>query len=80
MTLTAGMAVSAGGWLIVSGLLGLGWLAEFLSKPIVTGFVFGLTVVIIIGELPRLLGLPAGHGDVFRRIGRSSERSTRSTR
>ena len=75
MTLTAAMALSAGVWLIVSGMLGLGWLAEFLSKPIVTGFVFGLTVVIIVGELPSMLGLPPGSGDVFRRIGQLRPRA-----
>ena len=56
--LTAALAISSGIALVVVGLLGLGWVAEFLSKPIVTGFVFGLTVVIIVGELPSLLGVP----------------------
>ena len=36
----------------------MGWVAEFLSKPIVTGFVLGLTILVIIGELPNILGIP----------------------
>ncbi len=66
--LTSALALAAGLTLVLAGLLGLGWIAEFLSKPIVTGFVFGLTVVIIVGELPNVLGVPRGHGDVFRQL------------
>ncbi len=66
--LTSALALAAGLTLVLAGLLGLGWIAEFLSKPIVTGFVFGLTVVIIVGELPNVLGVPRGQGDVFRQL------------
>ena len=34
----------------------------------VTGFVFGLALVIAIGQLPKLLGLPSGQGDFFQQI------------
>ena len=36
--------------------LRIGWVAEFLSKPIVTGFVLGLTMLVILGELPQSAG------------------------
>ena len=55
---TSAIALAAGLVLVVAGVLRVGWVAEFLSKPIVTGFVFGLTVLVIIGELPNLLGIP----------------------
>jgi sulfate permease, SulP family len=61
--LTAALAIGSGLVLLVVGLLRLGWAAEFLSRPIVTGFVFGLVLVIIIGEIPKLLGLPPVSGD-----------------
>src|SRR4249919_2834414 len=64
---TAALALGSGLVLLAAGLLGIGWVAEFLSKPIVTGFVLGLTIVIIVGELPSLLGIPAVSGDVFQR-------------
>jgi sulfate permease, SulP family len=53
------LALVAGVVLVVTGLLPVGWAAEFLSKAIATGFVFGLTLTIIIGELPTLLGVKA---------------------
>ena len=46
----------------------IGWVAEFLSKPIVTGFVLGLTVLVILGELPSLLGINVAARDVVGRI------------
>jgi SulP family sulfate permease len=57
VTLTAALAIGCGLGLLVGGLLRLGWAAEFISRPIVTGFVFGLVLVIILGEIPKLLGI-----------------------
>jgi MFS superfamily sulfate permease-like transporter len=50
---TAALAIATGVVLVTIGLLRVGWVAEFLSKPIVTGFVIGLALTIIVGELPR---------------------------
>jgi SulP family sulfate permease len=65
---TSAIALAAGVILILAGLLRVGWVAEFLNKPIVTGFVFGLTILVIIGELPNLFGIPVTPGDVLHRI------------
>ena len=68
VTYTSAIALAAGAVLVLAGFLRVGWVAEFLSKPIVTGFVFGLTILVIIGELPNLLGIPVTPGDVLHRI------------
>ena len=68
VTFTSAIALAAGLVLVVAGLVRVGWVAEFLSKPIVTGFVLGLTVLVIVGELPNLLGIPVPPGDVLTRI------------
>ena len=77
VAITSALAIAAGIVLGAIGLLRIAWLAEFLSKPIVTGFVFGLTVTIIIGELPTLLGIAKPPGDLigvlFRTIQNISE-------
>ncbi|WP_395692375.1 SulP family inorganic anion transporter [Nocardioides sp.] len=65
----AALALGAGLVLVLAGFLGVGWMAEFLSKPIVTGFVLGLTVLVILGEVPHLLGVPTPQGQVVERIG-----------
>jgi high affinity sulfate transporter 1 len=68
VTYTSAVALAAGVVLVLAGFLRVGWVAEFLSKPIVTGFVFGLTILVIIGELPNLLGIHVTPGDVLHRI------------
>ncbi|MBK6763917.1 MAG: SulP family inorganic anion transporter [Micrococcales bacterium] len=68
VAMTSALALSAGAVLILGGLLKLGWAAEFMSRPIVTGFVFGLVLLIVVGEIPNLLGMPVEQGDVFRRL------------
>ncbi len=62
------LAIGAGLGLLIGGLARLGWAAEFMSRPIVTGFVFGLVILIIIGEVPSLLGMPATAGKVQDRV------------
>lgn len=68
VALTSALAIAAGLGMLVGGLFRVGWAVEFLSRPIVTGFVFGLVLLIIIGEVPSLLGMPAESGDVIARI------------
>lgn len=56
--LTAGIAIAAGLLLALVGLLRLGWITDFMSRPVTVGFAFGLGVTVIVGELPHVLGLP----------------------
>ncbi len=68
VALTAGLAMMVGAILVAAGLLRLGFLADFLSKPVVTGFVIGLSFTIVIGQLPKLLGYPAGSGSLLQQL------------
>ncbi len=74
VAITSALAIAAGIVLAAIGLLRVAWLAEFLSKPIVTGFVFGLTLTIVIGELPTLLGIPKPPGDLIGVFARTIQR------
>lgn len=63
------LAVMVGALVLLVGLLRLGWIAEFLSTPIVTGFLSGVAVIIIVHQLPDLLGIPVASGSNAHRIG-----------
>jgi high affinity sulfate transporter 1 len=69
LALTASLALIVGALLIAAGLLRFGFLADFLSKPVVTGFVIGLAITIIVGQLPKLLGLPSVSGSILDQLG-----------
>lgn len=66
--LTSGLAFVVGIMLLMAGLIKLGFIADFLSKPVVTGFVFGLAISIAVGQLPKLFGLASGSGNVFQQL------------
>jgi sulfate permease, SulP family len=54
------LTLMAGGVVIASGLLRLGWISEFLSTPVITGVLAGIAVEIAVGQIPAILGLPGG--------------------
>ncbi len=68
VTLTSVLAITAGVFLVAMGVLRLGWVAQFLSEPIIAGFVAGLVVLIVVGEIPALAGLPAPAGSLIERV------------
>ncbi|UCE42058.1 MAG: SulP family inorganic anion transporter [Candidatus Aminicenantes bacterium] len=52
----ATLAVLVGGFLLLAGILRLGFIAYFISDPVLTGFKAGIGLVIIVDQLPKLLG------------------------
>jgi SulP family sulfate permease len=56
------LAAMVGLVLIAAALLRAGWIADMLSIPVITGLLAGIAVHIIIGQLPSVLGVPAGAG------------------
>ncbi len=55
--LAAGLGAMVGIVCLLAGLLRLGFVANFLSKPVITGFLHGLALVIVGAQLPKVLGL-----------------------
>lgn len=66
--LAALLALMVGFVLVAVGLLKAGWLATLLSIPVTTGFLAGISVHIIVGELPTLLGVPGEQGHLLTRL------------
>jgi len=62
------LAFMVGLILVVVGLFRAGWLATLLSIPVTVGFLAGISIHIIIGELPTLLGIPEGQGHILLRL------------
>lgn len=46
----------SGVMLLALSLLRMGWIAQFLSRAVVTGFLFGAAIDVVIGELPKITG------------------------
>ena len=48
--------------------LKMGWIAQFLSRAVVTGFLFGAAIDVVIGELPKLTGTKATGSNPIREL------------
>jgi len=55
-SLVAGITLASGILFLLLAVLKMGWIAQFLSKAVVTGFLFGAAIDVVIGELPKLTG------------------------
>jgi high affinity sulfate transporter 1 len=53
---------------LVAGLARLGWVTQFLSKPVMDGFVTGLAIFVAVGQLNKLFGVEKGEGNVFQKF------------
>ena len=59
LALTSLLALVVGVLFLVFGLLRLGWAANFLSQPVLQGFTMGIALIVIVGQIPTLLGTVA---------------------
>jgi SulP family sulfate permease len=66
--LVAAMTLATGALFLVMWALKLGRIAQFLSKAVVTGFLAGAAVDVVIGELPKLTGSDAEGDNAWREL------------
>jgi len=59
------LSLLSGAMLLAFGALRLGFLAHFLSHPVISGFISGSAILIAVGQLKHLLGVQAGGASVF---------------
>jgi high affinity sulfate transporter 1 len=66
--LTIALAITTGLVALAAGLLRLGFLANYISEPVLKGFIVGLALTIIAGQLPKLFGIEKTSGDFFQEV------------
>ncbi|HEU5108243.1 MAG TPA: SulP family inorganic anion transporter, partial [Micromonosporaceae bacterium] len=64
-TLAATLAVVVGGLCLVAYAARLGFLADLLSRPILVGYMAGVAVIMIVGQLGKLTGVPVDGDTLF---------------
>jgi sulfate permease, SulP family len=68
MTAAATLTLLVGVILVLASLLRLGFVANFISTPVLTGFKAGIGLVIVFDQIPKLLGLHIEKEGFFRDI------------
>jgi SulP family sulfate permease len=68
-SLTSTLAVLIGFFFLCFGIMRMGWVASFISTPVMRGFIEGLVYVTIIGQVPHLLGISGAPATSSRSFG-----------
>jgi MFS superfamily sulfate permease-like transporter len=66
--LAVALALMVGVILILGSLFRMGWIANLLSTPVTVGFLAGISVHILVSQMPSVLGLPTPSGPMLDRI------------
>ena len=65
VTATATLTALVGAMLVLARLMRLGFVANFISTPVLTGFKAGIGLVIVLDQVPKLLGVHIGKQGFF---------------
>jgi sulfate permease, SulP family len=66
--LVAAITLASGLLFLALAVFRMGWIARFLSKAVVTGFLAGAAVDVVIGELPKLTGTSSEGDNAWREL------------
>ena len=66
VTATAALTALVGAMLVLARMMRLGFVASFISTPVLTGFKAGIGLVIVLDQVPKLLGIQITKGGFFR--------------
>ena len=57
VALTAALALLTGVVFLIAGLARMGWITNFISKSVMAGFIFGMSIQVIVGQFGKLVGV-----------------------
>ncbi len=66
--LVAAITLVTGALFLLLAVFRMGWIAQFLSKAVVTGFLAGAAIDVVIGELPKLTGTSSSGDSAWREL------------
>jgi len=69
VALASALAVLSGGLCIAAGLARFGFITDLLSKPIRYGYLNGIALTVLVGQLPKVLGFSAGGNNFLAEAG-----------
>jgi high affinity sulfate transporter 1 len=82
-TLAAALALIVGAFYLGARLLRLGWIADYFSQAVLVGYITGVAILIVLGQLGKLVGLTSEHdnkviavGDIVWHLGEANGATT----
>jgi sulfate permease, SulP family len=68
LTACATLTLMVGAMLLLAGVLRLGFVANFISEPVLVGFKAGIGTVIVVDQVPKLLGIHFDKGNFLQNV------------
>ena len=69
VALVAAITILAGLLFLLLAVFKMGWISRFLSKAVITGFLFGAAIEVVVGELAKLTGTTIDGANSWRKLG-----------
>jgi len=66
--LVAAVAIAAGLLFLLMAVFRMGWIAQFLSRAVITGFLFGAAIDVVVGELAKISGTETDGENVWQEL------------
>jgi SulP family sulfate permease len=63
--LVAAITITTALLFLLMGVFRMGWMSQFLSRAVVTGFLFGAAIDVVVGELGKLTGSPSDGDNTY---------------
>ncbi|MFW2381837.1 MAG: SulP family inorganic anion transporter, partial [Acidimicrobiales bacterium] len=67
--LVAAITLITGLLFLLLAVFKMGWISLFLSKAVITGFLFGAAIEVVVGELPKITGTSVDGANAWRKLG-----------
>jgi SulP family sulfate permease len=68
VALVAAITLVMGVLFLLLAVFKMGWISQFLSKAVITGFLFGSAIEVVIGELPKITGTAAEGSNSWQKL------------
>ena len=68
LTASTTLAVLVGAFLVLASLLRIGFIADYISEPVLVGFKAGIGLVIVVDQIPKLLGVHFDKGSFLNNV------------
>jgi high affinity sulfate transporter 1 len=67
--LVAAITIGSGLLFLLLAIFRMGWISQFLSKAVITGFLFGAAIEVVVGELPKITGTEIEGSNTWQKLG-----------
>ena len=68
LTMASALVIASGCFFVIAGFCRIGSISDFIAKPVLRGFAFGLAILIVLNQFAAIVGVHPAHGDVVRFI------------